>query len=678
MTAQAVAIDDVQIVNPDVENPPVKKERKKNPLRSFFNDEEKDQRKFVWESENGKYLWIRFPHEEVEKYLPELQQLIPLLQFHQTKIIRDAKNTEILTQEHYCANSAEHMQILLKFGKSKRFVFDGDIAMRAWASTEEGKELGKMSYAKSTSAFDLKNVIKGKARPFQVAGVAYLLKAKRTFLADEMGLGKTLQACAAAEKAGAYPMLVVCPATLKLNWEKEIKQWLPKRANSVIVADNKTIAKLYKGYKVDRKSSGKRKRKQWDVVIINYDRLERWMDHLKKIQWKAVVFDESHYLAHRSKRTKAAILMIKDLNPEYVWLLTGTPVKSYPRELIPQLQIMGRLEDFGGRANFIRRYCLLKGSVDETTAKYLDGSTRSKMIQKVHENMVQLNEQLRATCYVRREKSEVLQDLPAKTRTTLYFELDEKNQKEYQKVESDVVSWLSDRAAKDEEFLHSIRKLSKQEREFAIASRRATTEYKSARAEALVKIEYCKQVAAVGKLESVKEWTKNFLESGEHLVMFATHRNVIAELNNEFPKASTITGGDSEEARQEAVVKFQSDEKVKKADWPKGSKLILASLKAAGVGLTLTKCSNPAFIELGWTPAAHDQAEDRCHRIGQHDAVTAWYLLAKGTIEERIARLIEKKRMIVNAVADGDPMKSEAQGSIMGDLIRELTGKSML
>jgi SNF2 family DNA or RNA helicase len=106
-------------------------------------------------------------------------------------------------------------------------------------------------------------------------------------------------------------------------------------------------------------------------------------------------------------------------------------------------------------------------------------------------------------------------------------------------------------------------------------------------------------------------------------------------------------------------------------------KLILIGIKLA-VGLTLTAASDTATIEFGWTPAVHDQAEDRVHRIGQKNAVVAYYLVASKTIEEKIGKLIEEKRRVVNAVADGDPLKGAEQGSVLGDLLAELTGRMSL
>jgi SNF2 family DNA or RNA helicase len=151
-----------------------------------------------------------------------------------------------------------------------------------------------------------------------------------------------------------------------------------------------------------------------------------------------------------------------------------------------------------------------------------------------------------------------------------------------------------------------------------------------------------------GKIAGVIDWVKNFLETEEKLVIFANHRSVVEELSKEF-NTPCIYGGMNINKRQEAIDSFQNNPNVR---------VIVCNMKAAGVGITLTAASNVAFIELGWNPADHDQAEDRCHRIGQKNAVTAWYLLADETIAMDVSDLIEKKRDIVEHAADGKRLEN--------------------
>ena len=150
------------------------------------------------------------------------------------------------------------------------------------------------------------------------------------------------------------------------------------------------------------------------------------------------------------------------------------------------------------------------------------------------------------------------------------------------------------------------------------------------RAEQLVRLDDLRQLAARGKLPTALAWIADFLESGEPIVVFAEHIAIQRAVMERFPNALHILGSDTSPARQRAVDSFQD---------PDGPQLIVCSLKAASQGITLTRASNVAFLELDWTPARHDQAEDRLHRIGQDSAVTAWYLLAPDTIDETMAEL---------------------------------------
>ena len=182
-------------------------------------------------------------------------------------------------------------------------------------------------------------VLGGELKPFQRAGVAYALDARRTFLADEQGLGKTVQALAALEADDAYPAVVICPASLKLNWERETRHWLPHRTIAV-VSGTGTVAPAA------------------EITVINYDIIHAHRARLALRRPRALVLDESHYVKNpRAKRTQSVRRLAESLPPEALRLaLTGTPVMNHAEELIPQLRILGRLEDFGSGARFARRF----------------------------------------------------------------------------------------------------------------------------------------------------------------------------------------------------------------------------------------------------------------------------------------------------------------------------------
>lgn len=444
----------------------------------------------------------------------------------------------------------------------------------------------------------------GVLMPFQKAGVKYASENKRCFIGDEMGLGKTVQALATLHHLNAYTAIVVCPASLKYNWEREAKKWLP----------NKTV-RVLNGGKVEDIIA--------DIVILNYDIVKKWQEKLLLVGAKAIVLDESHYLKNgKAIRTKVTAELVKNIPVRLC--LTGTPVMNRPSELISQLKILGRLDELGGFMHFAKRYCNMH-------------QTKWGMDMSGASNLMELNQKLRASCYVRRQKIDVLPELPAKQRTVVDVEID--NKAEYRKAKTDIVDWLKRNAPSD---------------------KAEEVGQKAQKAEQLVKIETLKKIAVDGKMAAIEEWVEDFLETGEKLVLFAHHRDVVKRLADKF-NAVQVIGGDDAEDRQKAVDKFQNDD---------ACKIIVCSLQAGGVGITLTASSNVAFVELGWTPAIHDQAEDRTHRIGQKDSVNAWYLLGKGTIDEDINALIDRKRQVVNAVTDGNVEQEKT--SILDDLIDKI------
>lgn len=469
--------------------------------------------------------------------------------------------------------------------------------------------------------------IKCELRPFQKAGVLYATKSKRTFIADEMGLGKTVQAIAVAEYNQAFPVLVICPASLKFNWFNEILKWTGQQSM------------ILNGGKVKYNDPNSK------YVITNYDILEKHDEYLKSRIWNCIVVDESHYVKnYKTKRTRAVKEITKDV--PFVLLLTGTPVLNRPNEIISQLEILKRLDDFGGFWNFVRKYCNARR---EQFGWNFSGSA----------HLDELNEKMRQRCYIRRQKKNVLKELPDKQRIHIPVEIS--NLTEYKRAQNSFIDWLENFVANDQKFLDSIKDMDEDVRKSAIRAHVTDKSHRAQRAEQIVQLEYLKQLSAVGKMNAVIEWISDFLETGEKLVIFATHRNIHEQLHQEFKDISvTITGDDSSVNRQKSVDKFQTDE---------NTRLIICSLKAGGVGITLTESSNVVFVEYGWTPADHDQAEDRLHRIGQKDSVMCYYFTGLGTVDEDIYELIEQKRQIVDNVTEGG---QAVELKMMNELISRL------
>jgi SWI/SNF-related matrix-associated actin-dependent regulator 1 of chromatin subfamily A len=436
----------------------------------------------------------------------------------------------------------------------------------------------------------------GRLAPFQWAAVRYALRARRCFLSDEQGLGKTVEALAILESDVAFPAVVVCPASLKLTWAREAARWLPHRSLTVL-SGRGTVASPA------------------DITVLNYEIVEAHRQTLARRGVRALVADESHYVKNpHAKRTQAVRKLAEAVDAGGLRLaLTGTPVLNHADELIAQLRVIGRMQEFGSGARFRRQF---------------DGELSEE----------RLHWHLRRHCFVRRLKSEVLPQLPAKRRVVVPVGLT--NEAEYRLAEDDVIEWLRSQPLD----------LS------TLNAKIATT----LRAERLAQLTTLQRLAARGKLAAGLTWIHDFLNSGEPLVVFARHVEVQRAVLHRFPDALHLLGEDSITARERAIAAFQRDG---------GPQLVVCATRVAAQGITLTRASNVAFLELEWTPAIHDQAEDRCHRIGQRDAVTAWYLLAAETIDETMARLIQRKQEVVNAVTDGRPLPD---GGLVEGVVREL------
>ncbi|MGH2875848.1 MAG: DEAD/DEAH box helicase, partial [Solirubrobacteraceae bacterium] len=391
------------------------------------------------------------------------------------------------------------------------------------------------------------------------------------------------------------PATVICPASMKLGWEREARRWLPHR--SVAVVEGRSAAPAAA-----------------EITILNYEIVAAHAGALGRARPRALVVDESHYCKNpQAKRTRAVRRLSATLAPDALRLaLTGTPVLNHAEELISQLRIIGRMDDFGSGARFARQF---RGQVSE---------------ERLHWH-------LRRACFVRRRKSEVLPQLPAKRRVVIPVALG--NEDEYRLAERDVIAWLRTQPLD----------LS------TLNARIAAT----LRAQRLAQLGTLQRLAARGKLAAALAWIADFMASGEPLVVFARHVEVQRALLARFPDALHLLGEDSLQEREATIAAFQGG----------GPPLIVCATRVAAQGITLTRASNVAFLELEWTPAMHDQAEDRCHRIGQSDAVTAWYLLAARTIDETMVEIIERKRALVDAVTDG--RSAEPEG-IVDAVVREL------
>lgn len=451
---------------------------------------------------------------------------------------------------------------------------------------------------------------------YQREGICFGLEHKRIIIGDEPGLGKTLQSIGIVDTANAYPCLVICPSSLKINWQREFEKFTDK---SALVLDNNVRTTW--GYLL---SMGVHQ-----VAIVNYESLRKYFvwdikgyqpngklggtpraTRLKDVvfcpqiqMFKSIIIDESHRVKDPSAQQT---IFTKGISVGKDWciLLSGTPVVNRPEDLIAQLSIMGRIGEFGGRAKFIADYCTDPKDKNATPAVPLS----------------ELSKQLYDTCMIRREKAKVLPQLPDKTRIDLYVEIS--NDKEYNLAAVDLAEYLREYTeCTDSEIRRKMRM------------------------EALVRFMTLRSLATKGKIAQAVDFIRTFLDSGKKLIVFCSLHEVVDELQKAFPRAVTVTGRDSAVNKQASVDAFQNNPNVN---------LIICSIKAAGVGLTLTASSNVGFIELPWTFADCCQCEDRAHRIGQKDNVTCYYLLGRGTIDHTIYSLIHRKKSIANEIMNSD------------------------
>ena len=433
--------------------------------------------------------------------------------------------------------------------------------------------------------------------PYQLKGIARGLELKRFMNCDEPGLGKTLQSIATINIAGAFPCLVICPSSLKINWMREWEKFTDKKAMILTDKVRDTWTFFFQ--------TG-----MHQVFIVNYESLKKYfVQRIKKSEgwtlrdvefrnsinlFKSVIIDESHRCKSASTQ-QAKFCKGICTGKEWIIELTGTPVVNRPKDLIPQLAILNRMEDFGGYKPFVNRYC--------------SG-------QREASNLKELNFNLWKYCMFRREKSLVLTDLPDKIRQVNTCEIT--NRKEYVDAERDLIMYLQKYKDADDEKIE-----------------------KALRGEVMVRINILRQISARGKVRDVIEFVKDFRENGKKIILFCSLHEVVDQLKRYFPTAVSVTGRDSQDDKQRAVDAFQNNPK---------TDIIICSIKAAGVGLTLTASSNVAFVEFPWTYADCCQCEDRAHRIGQKDSVTCYYFLGRRTIDEKVYRIIQEKKNIANAV----------------------------
>lgn len=456
--------------------------------------------------------------------------------------------------------------------------------------------------------------------------------ARSVYLADEPGLGKTAQAAISLIAADSRRAVIVVPAVVKTNWGREIDMWTPGRKIEII-----------EGRKADAEIAD-----DTDVVVVNYDILSSHVARILAWEPDALIVDEAHYVKERkSARTQAVGTIASAVGKGLKMFLSGTPIPNRPIELAEPLSQLGLLESLGGFWYFAKRYC----EAYQTDFGW-DMSGAS--------NLAELHERLASVGMVRRKKSEVT-DLPERTVADLPVTLTGSGARDVKAAQKALTARLVD--AVKQALVEEGRKKADWELVRGVVVGELSGEV------GFTEIARLRKLIGIGKIDLIVAQAENLLQSGP-VVVFAHHRAVVdgvqAALESAGRSVGLIVGGQSATARQAVVDGFQAGD----------LDVVVASIDAAGVGITLHRASQVVLGELPWTAAGQDQAIDRVHRIGQDEPVTAWRVIASATLDKKLADTVASKAGISAAVIDGADQKA-AQGKALSTTIAELVARSL-
>lgn len=504
--------------------------------------------------------------------------------------------------------------------------------------------------------------------PYQRGGVELLLETPRALLADQMGLGKTpmclfylnglvggqggREASLGSSGNGPASVLVLCPASLRLNWRDECARFLvdPWR---VSLLDSKSDLKLAREWTRDGGRSlficSPEALTQKSNYKVSADAIERGpVDaFVHEVKWDVLIADEAHmYKNPTAKRTigvfgragipprsgknkRPGLPPVAAIDAERVVLVTGTPYPNCPIEVQP---LAGFLHpEFADYWAFAAKYCDMK-------------RTRFGMDVKGASNLNVLQERLRSTIMIRRTKDEVLDDLPPKIRQVI--DLPGDGMAKYIKAEQASIKQQIQIIQKLKTLTSSTVDRAKWSQAVKLLKNNLQVSFRD--------LSKLRAETAIAKVDRCADFIQDQLDSGaiHKLGIFGHHRAVIDALHQRFKDygAVKLYGGMSQDAKHASVNAFQSDP---------NCRVFIGSIGAAGVGLTLTAASDVFFVELDWVPGNMDQAEDRFHRVTQKNTVFVRHLVVDGTIDCKMAhRLVEKQKNIEAGLDDDRALDS--------------------
>lgn len=455
--------------------------------------------------------------------------------------------------------------------------------------------------------------------PHQERGIKFLLGRKGAILADEMGVAKTLQAVVAALECGAKKILVVCPSSVKINWEREIQ-----------IFDNNTCI-------VDGRRWNDRK-----FTIINYDILRNFHTvgnptdedavinrDIVNAKFDLVIIDEAHKVKDKnSGRGEIMAEICTKYGVERVWLLTGTPVANRPMDFYNLLKLIkSPLVD--NWKYYAIRYC--EGKQITTTLK--NGKKKKIWVTNGASNLDELNRRVR-NLFLRRLKTEVL-EMPEKVVTNVYHKMSDSSRREYESL------W--------EEYLLERTRLKK----------------KGSVERDLVELGLLRKFIAMEAIPNTIELVKNAIEEGEKVVIFTTFKDEQQELEEAFGKQCVVHNGDMNiNDKQYSVDAFQNNPNIK---------VFIGNINSAGVGITLTSGTVTVFNSFSWVPGDNAQAEDRTWRLGQRNNCRVYYQLFLDTVSIRMLETVNSKSDVINTIV-GDAKKVSPIEMVMEEILANYEG----
>jgi superfamily II DNA or RNA helicase len=482
-------------------------------------------------------------------------------------------------------------------------------------------------------------------RPYQEIAVAFAVSVGgRALIGDSPGVGKTLVGIGLLklDLAAHTPAMVIAPASALTNWRDEIRKWAPSL--SPVIVDAKTVLTPSRGV----------------VWILSWSRLHSLLPRMAALKIQTMIADEAHHAKTPDSQRGQAFSAFSRGIPR-VLALTGTPVENRTGELFNLLHAL-RPDLYASRPVFLGRYGSAKKKV--VNGRTFSDDRRDSLLPELRQNLRGI--------MVRRLKTDVLRDLPDKTRTAVWVDLPLAVRQAYEAAEANIDAIVADgiRKRRIEVAMQAVAAGSTFGEALNHANGLIMGSPSQLAALAIVVLGHMRRLVGRAKVPQVIGWLDEFLRAGEPIVVFHEHRDVSAEIGAALTKMharwSYIDGTVAIEERGERVKAFQAG----KFD------VMLAGLRSANTAITLTRASHVLFAERALVPAIEEQAEDRLHRVSQRAAVNAWYIMARGTVDERLDVIANSKRASIGKLIGVETVGAETDDGqeLSGPAVKSAAG----